>query len=363
MNLTAAKGDLSLAVAMLAAALNPKHSVPILRNVLVSASEDDISFRATDLDQQVTARAKVKVTERGIGGAIDGARLQRLAGTLDGKAAIKIRTDGTDLVLQSGRARHIFKSARVKDFPAPMAVGDGACAVSLDADAWRRLLEPPASILSVNDGRPTGVALRVADGRLTALAANSFQSIRTSVAVPDLAFAGAVIPRDACLFISGMTRMVRIRFSANLVEAVSESCQYTAKLISPEHQPQAPRLPTETANSFEIDGFELAASVKRPAAVAGSAPSPMCQLWWGASDHELSLATHQEFGDCTDSVPIGNVCGSGAINLAILPLLKLLAAVGNDRVRVDIGTERPALRISKPNDPGFVAVQMAMVAP
>ena len=95
-----------------------RHTLPILSNVLVQTTNDEISFIATDLEIQIATTTK-EAMEKGSAQAVTVAakKLQDILRALPDKVQVTLETDESRLFAKAGKSRFTLQTLPVEDFP------------------------------------------------------------------------------------------------------------------------------------------------------------------------------------------------------------------------------------------------------
>ncbi|MEM9269877.1 MAG: DNA polymerase III subunit beta, partial [Pseudomonadota bacterium] len=143
-----------------------RNTIPILSNVLIEASEADISFRATDLDIEVVDKLSAQVTQAGAT-TVGAHTLHEIVRKLPDGALVELIDDPNTgrLDVKAGRSHFSLATLPREDFPV-MASAEYECNFSMKAPVLRRLFDKAKFAISTEETRYylNGVYMHVADG-------------------------------------------------------------------------------------------------------------------------------------------------------------------------------------------------------
>ena len=95
-----------------------RNTIPVLSNVRIEATEGDISFKATDMDTEITEIADAKVTQTGATTAPAHMLYDIVRKLSDGSdVEITFPDDKGQLTIASGRSKFSLSTIGVEDFP------------------------------------------------------------------------------------------------------------------------------------------------------------------------------------------------------------------------------------------------------
>ena len=124
MKLSIERTSLLKAVSQAQSVVERRNTIPILANVLIEAGDDNVSFRATDLDIEILDRVTGMVERAGTS-TVSAVTLHEIVRKLPDGALVTLADDGTSgrLTVQAGRSNFSLATLPKEDFPA-MAVSE-----------------------------------------------------------------------------------------------------------------------------------------------------------------------------------------------------------------------------------------------
>ena len=95
-----------------------RHTLPVLANLLLEASDDGLLLRATDLEMEVVARVRedVEVAQSGVV-TVSAQKLGEIWQSLPDGAQVQVALESDRVVLRSGSSRFVLATIPVADFP------------------------------------------------------------------------------------------------------------------------------------------------------------------------------------------------------------------------------------------------------
>jgi DNA polymerase III subunit beta len=117
MKLTIPNKDLQTVLGRVIRTVERKNTIPILANVLLSASDGNLSVKATDLDVLIEAKSPATVESEGRT-TVPGHLLRDIASKIKSDASVTLELEDTVVHLRSGRSRFKLQTLPADDFPA-----------------------------------------------------------------------------------------------------------------------------------------------------------------------------------------------------------------------------------------------------
>jgi DNA polymerase III subunit beta len=180
-----------------------RNTIPIIGNVLVRASGDRLTLKATDLDMEIAETIAAEVQQPGAT-TVPAYLFHDIVRKLPDGAQISIETtgDAAQLTLRSGRSRFTLQALPDSDFP-DFKADDFTVAFDIEPNALKRLIEKTQFAISTEETRyylngiylhsietPAGLSLR-------AVATDGHRLARSDCPAPTGAagMPGVIVPR------------------------------------------------------------------------------------------------------------------------------------------------------------------------
>ncbi|MDO5631682.1 MAG: DNA polymerase III subunit beta [Paracoccus sp. (in: a-proteobacteria)] len=257
-----------------------RNTIPILANILIEATSDGVSLRATDLDTEVVDRAPAMV-ERPGGTTVSAALLNEIARKLPDGALVNISADETAgrLNVQAGRSNFSLATLPREDFPV-MASSEYSANFSAPAPVLRRLFDKSKFAISTEETRYylNGVYLHVtqADGAtvLRCVATDGHRLARVDAPLPPGAedMPGVIVPRKTVNELRKLLEddeaAIAVSVSETKVRFATPTQTLTSKVIDGTFPDYSRVIPTGNTRKLEVDANDFARAVDRVATVS-----------------------------------------------------------------------------------------------
>src|ERR1700687_3171356 len=129
-----------------------RHTLPILSNVLITATDGNVDFLATDLEVQITS--KVQLEGHADGSVTAGARkLYDILRSLPEDAEVSLEAKENRMTVRAGKSRFNLQTLAAADFPKMVEAKDASRTLTLPQKALKDALGLVQFALAVQDIR------------------------------------------------------------------------------------------------------------------------------------------------------------------------------------------------------------------
>ena len=307
------------AVSQAQSVVERRNTIPILANVLIEATPEGVSFRATDLDTEIVDRTTAQV-ERPGATTVSASMLNDISRKLPDGALVQLSLDSASqrLSVQAGRSNFNLATLPREDFPL-MSSSEYGANFSAPAAVLRRLFDKSKFAISNEETRYylNGVYMHVAqseDGAvLRCVATDGHRLARIDAPLPPGAEAmpGVIVPRKTVTELRKLLdddeAQIAVSVSETKVRFATPTITLTSKVIDGTFPDYSRVIPSGNTRKLEVDAGDFAKAVDRVATVS-SERSRAVKLALdedrlvlsvnapdaGAADEELSVAYADE---------------------------------------------------------------------
>ena len=268
------------AVSQAQSVVERRNTIPILANVLIEATPEGVSFRATDLDTEVVDRAPAQV-ERPGATTVSAVMLNEIARKLPDGSLVNITSDDASarLTVQAGRSNFSLATLPREDFPV-MASTEYAANFSASAKVLRRLFDKSKFAISTEETRYylNGVYMHVAQGEdgpvLRCVATDGHRLARIDAPLPEGAadMPGVIVPRKTVAelrkLLDDEDAAIAVSVSETKVRFATSEITLTSKVIDGTFPDYSRVIPAGNTRKLEVDASDFARAVDRVATVS-----------------------------------------------------------------------------------------------
>jgi DNA polymerase-3 subunit beta len=280
MKLSIERGTLLKAVALAQSVVERRNTIPILANVLIEADGDTVSFRATDLDIEVSDKAAAQV-ERPGATTVSAVTLHEIVRKLPDGALVTLTDDSAAgrLTVEAGRSMFNLATLPKEDFPV-MASSEYASNFSAKAPVLRRLFDKSKFAISTEETRYylNGVYLHVSEAEsgkvLRCVATDGHRLARIDADLPEGAsdMPGVIVPRKTVgelrKLLEDDDMMIAVSVSETKIRFATPNLTLTSKVIDGTFPDYTRVIPQGNTRRMEVDAAEFAQAVDRVATVS-----------------------------------------------------------------------------------------------
>ena len=258
-----------------------RNTIPVLSNVRIEALGDGISFKATDMDTEITEIADAKITETGATTAPAHMLYDIVRKLSDGSQVELIYPDDKgQLTISSARSKFSLSTIPVEDFP--VISGDKLpTSFVMAKDELKDVIDRTQFAVSTEETRYYLNGLFVhakkegASEVLRVVATDGHRLACVESPLPQGAenLKGVIIPRKTVseirkLLEDNSVENVTVEISENKVRFSVTDITLTSKLIDGTYPDYERVIPTDNDKSLELNVKELASAVDRVSVVA-----------------------------------------------------------------------------------------------
>jgi len=268
MRLSIERAELARLLSAVDRVVEARTTIPILSNVLLTATDGRLEARGTNLDIEATASGVATVDAPGAI-TLPAKTLKEITGKLPKDAVVSIAAEDGTATVKSGRSRFKLATLPAEDYP-DLANGKFDVTFPLTVSQVKTLFGRTAYAMSTEATRYyiNGVYLHEVDGNLTAVATDGHQLARAAVPAPLRGIPGVIIPTQMVTEIQRQTVDIDVSLSSSKIRIVAGDTVITSKLVDGTFPDYQRVIPTGNDKRAVFDKAEFGASVERVATVA-----------------------------------------------------------------------------------------------
>jgi DNA polymerase-3 subunit beta len=200
MRVTILQENLARGLSIVAKAVSPRSTLPVLANILIATDEGRLRLSATNLEMGITCWIPARIDEEG-STTVPARTFSDLVSTLPSdQVLLKLDTPSQTLNVRGGSSTNDIKCIDSQEFP-PLPVPDFEGAVQINSGDFREMIHQVVFAASSDEARPVlmGVLVQVDKDKLTMAAADGFRlSVRKAIlSTPSAAPLSSIVPAQA----------------------------------------------------------------------------------------------------------------------------------------------------------------------
>jgi DNA polymerase-3 subunit beta len=199
MKVTVNQQQLAHGLSIVARAVSPRSTLPVLANVLVATDEGRLRLSATNLELGITCWIGAQIVEEGAV-TVPARTLTDLVNTLPNEPVnLALNTRSQTLNVRCGTSNTDIKGIDAQEFP-PVPVPDLAEGVALNVADFKEMIQQVVFAVSTDEARPVlqGVLMTISGSEVTLAATDGFRiSVRKAPLSNPVRPVTAIIPGRA----------------------------------------------------------------------------------------------------------------------------------------------------------------------
>jgi DNA polymerase-3 subunit beta len=342
-----------------------RHTLPILSNVLIDGSGETVSFLATDIEIQITARSGISGSKDTRALTVGARKLLDILRALPEDAEVSLQPQDKRLLVRAGKSRFSLQTLPSEDFPRlAKATGDVA-RFSMPQKALRRVLGLVQYAMAQQDIRYylNGLLMVVEGGELKLVATDGHRLAFASIALEaDLPRQEAIVPRKTVLELTKLLAdsddEVRIELSASQAAFGFGAIDLVSKLIDGKFPDYTRVIPTGHKNRLQAGREALRQALQRAAILSNE---KFRGVRWVLTDGSLKIvSSNADQEEAQEELEVDYKGDSLDIGFNVNYLLDVLNNVPGTELECAFGDSSSSALISYGSEKGFKYVVMPM---
>lgn len=366
MILVKAKRDEILApLSSVSGIIERRHTLPILSNVLIERAETGLSFLATDIEIQITARTGLSQEGAPVGATVGARKLVDILRALPEDAEVTLQQQDKRLQVKAGRSRFMLQTLPAEDFPRLARPQGESARFEIGQRALRKLLSLVQYSMAQQDIRYylNGLLMVVEDRQLKLVATDGHRLAFASMPLEaDLPRQEVIVPRKTVLELSKLLaesdETVAVDLSPTQAAFSFGAVDIVSKLIDGRFPDYTRVVPTQHGNKLLIEREVLRQSLQRAAILSNE---KFRGVRWVLGDGILKVASsNAEQEEAQEEIEVTYSGDPLDVGFNVTYLLDVLNNVAGEKVECSFGDAASSALICFPNEPDFKYVVMPM---
>jgi DNA polymerase-3 subunit beta len=341
-----------------------RHTLPILSNVLISATDGNVDFLATDLEVQITSRASLG---NGAEGSVTAAarKLYDILRALPEDAEVSLEAKESRMTVRAGKSRFNLQTLSAADFPRMVEAKDASKTLTLPQKALKHALGLVQFAMAVQDIRYylNGVLFSVEKDTLRVVATDGHRLSFASQALDgDHGNVEAILPRKTVIelikLLSDTDDPVSLAIGSNQVRFSFGGIEIVSKIVEGKFPDYQKVIPTTHKNRVELDRVTLAQSLNRAAILSNEKIRGVRLVF--TKDALSIICTNNEQEEAEEGLALDYSGDPLDIGFNISYLLDVLNHVETPTVSISMGDSNSSALVQMPGRDDFKYVVMPM---
>jgi DNA polymerase-3 subunit beta len=342
-----------------------RHTLPILANVLMRKTGDQIEFTTSDLEIQVRTSATLGGDEGNFSTTVGARKLIDILRSLPNDQVVTLAAAQNKLTLTGGKSRFTLQTLPSDDFPLVNEAVDFGPAFSVPQKTLKTLINQVHFAMAVHDIRYylNGI-LFVAEGKqLTLVATDGHRlGLAQSQLETDIPKQEVILPRKTVLELQRLLKdedtPIEMRFAGNQARFNFSGMEFVTKLVEGKFPDYNRVIPKNHKNAVILGRATLLASLQRAAILTSEKfkgvrvniePGLLRIASSNAEQEEAKEEIEIDYGG--DTIEVG---------FNVTYLMDALSNIAQDMVKIELQDGNASALITVPDQTSFKYVVMPM---
>jgi DNA polymerase III subunit beta len=342
-----------------------RHTLPILSNVLIDRTASAVSFLATDIEIQITARSSLTASGEARAITVGARKLVDILRALPESAEVTLDQQEKRLLVKAGKSRFTLQTMAAEDFPRLAKPAGDVARFALAQKALRRLLGLVQYAMAQQDIRYylNGLLMVVEEKQLKLVATDghrlAFASLKLAA---DLPRQEVIVPRKTVLELSKLLAdtddEVKIEVSPAQAAFSFGSIELVSKLVDGKFPDYTRVIPTQHKNRLTIEREALRQALQRAAILSNE---KFRGVRWVLADGSLKIvSSNAEQEEAHEEIEVKYSGDALDIGFNVNYLLDVLNNVSGAEIECAFGDSSSSALISYASEKDFKYVVMPM---
>ena len=361
----AKRDELLTPLAAVSGIIERRHTLPILSNVLIDASAPAVSFLATDIEIQITARSGLAAGKDGRALTVGARKLLDILRALPEDAEVNLQQQDKRLLVRAGKSRFSLQTLPAEDFPRLAKASGEAARFTLPQKALRRLLGLVQYAMAQQDIRYylNGLLMVVEGGELKLVATDGHRLAFASLALDaSLPRQEAIVPRKTVVeltkLLADSDEEVTIELAGTQASFAFGAIELVSKLIDGKFPDYTRVIPTGHKNKLLAGREPLRQALQRAAILSNE---KFRGVRWVLGDGSLKIvSSNADQEEAQEELEVKYAGDALDIGFNVNYLLDVLNNVPGTELECAFGDASSSALISYASEKGFKYVVMPM---
>jgi len=342
-----------------------RHTLPILSNVLIDRAEGALSFLATDIEIQITARSALAAGADAKPVTVGARKLVDILRALPEGAEVTLQQQDKRLQIKAGKSRFTLQTLPAEDFPRLAKPSGEVARFAVAQKALRRLLGLVQYAMAQQDIRYylNGLLVLVEDQKLRLVATDGHRLAYAAMDLPaSLPRLEVIVPRKTVLELSKLLAdsedEVKVELSSAQAAFSFGAVELVSKLVDGKFPDYTRVIPTTHKNRLLLERDVLRQSLQRAAILSNE---KFRGVRWVLTDGSLKIvSSNAEQEEAQEELEIKYGGDALDIGFNVNYLLDVLNNVSAAEVECHFGDAASSALLQFPAEPEFKYVVMPM---
>jgi DNA polymerase III subunit beta len=342
-----------------------RHTLPILANVLIRKTGDQLQLTTSDLEIQIRTGAQMDGDAGNFTTTVGARKLIDILRTMPSDQTVSLESNASKLILKGGKSRFTLQTLPAEDFPLVQEAANFGPVFSVPQKTLKELLAQVSFAMAVHDIRYylNGI-LFVAEGKTLSLVATdghrlAFSSAQLDVEVPKQE---VILPRKTVLemqrLLSDSEGQIEMQFAGNQAKFSFGGMEFVTKLVEGKFPDYNRVIPKNHKNIITLGRAALLATLQRTAILTSE---KFKGVRLNIEPGTLRVASNNaEQEEAVDELDIDYAGDAIEIGFNVTYLIDALGNMPQEMVRLELSDSNSSALFTIPDNATFKYVVMPM---
>jgi DNA polymerase III subunit beta len=342
-----------------------RHTLPILANVLMRKTGENLQLTTSDLEIQIRTTADMDGDAGNFSTTVGARKLIDILRTMPADQTVSLESNQNKLILKGGKSKFTLQTLAAEDFPLVQEAANFGPAFAVPQKTLKNLLGQVSFAMAVHDIRYylNGI-LFVAEGKQLAIVATdghrlAFASAQLDVEVPKQE---VILPRKTVLelqrLLSDSEGEINMQFAGNQAKFSFGGMEFVTKLVEGKFPDYNRVIPKNHKNIITVGRAALLATLQRTAILTSD---KFKGVRLNIDPGTLRVAANNaEQEEAVDEIDIDYTGDSIEIGFNVTYLIDVLANMEQEMARIELSDSNSSALFTLPEDSSFKYVVMPM---
>ncbi len=342
-----------------------RHTLPILANVLIRKTGDQLQLTTSDLEIQIRTNATMDGDSGNFTTTVGARKLIDILRTMPSDQTVSLESSASKLVLKGGKSRFTLQTLPAEDFPLVQEAASFGPVFSVPQKTLKELLAQVSFAMAVHDIRYylNGI-LFVAEGKTLSLVATdghrlAFSSAQLDVEVPKQE---VILPRKTVIemqrLLSDSEGQIEMQFAGNQAKFSFGGMEFVTKLVEGKFPDYNRVIPKNHKNIITLGRAALLATLQRTAILTSE---KFKGVRLNIEPGTLRVASNNaEQEEAVDELDIDYAGDAIEIGFNVTYLIDALGNMPQEMVRLELSDSNSSALFTIPDNATFKYVVMPM---
>jgi DNA polymerase-3 subunit beta len=342
-----------------------RHTLPILANVLLRKTGNNVQFTTSDLEIQIRTMSDMDGDAGNYTTTVGARKLIDILRTMPSDQTVSLESSQNKLILRGGKSKFTLQTLPAEDFPLVQEAPSFGPKFSVPQKTLKDLLNQVSFAMAVHDIRYylNGI-LFVAEGKQLSLVATDGHRLAYASAMLDVEVPRqeVILPRKTVLelqrLLSDAEGAIEMQFANNQAKFAFEGMEFVTKLVEGKFPDYNRVIPKNHKNAVTLGRAPLLASLQRTAILTSE---KFKGVRLNIEPGTLRVASNNaEQEEAVDELDIDYGGDAIEIGFNVTYLIDALANMGQDMVKIELADANSSALVTIPENASFKYVVMPM---